>query len=194
MKYTTKNVVAGFHGIKKKELVPYSIARTVIEYAQMREILAGKHFNYAAEIGCGYGRLLPFLAEIATDVHGFERDATLWSTAARLNPTAGIWKLEHLRDRLLDVYMPPVNFILTFTFLQHLENDHAEEILSVISQSPAQTILLCEQTEGNSRHCHGRLIEWYASRLPNFTLAKIEPRRVDPASVSNAHYMLFERK
>ena len=102
--------------------VPAFALRTYLEQAEVRRYLgraAGERtLARAAEVGCGYGRLLPVLSEFAERVTGFERQPEFAAEAAKLHPTREIVRVESLArlpspDRAFD-------FVLTFTVLQHL--------------------------------------------------------------------------
>ena len=130
---------------------PAFALRTYLEQAGVRRFLsaaaAGRRLSAAAEIGCGYGRLLPVLGEFAARVAGFERQPEFAAEAARLHPAAEISRvstLENLpaRDGSFDV-------ALTFTVLQHLVDPVAGRVAAEIRRTlaPDGHVLVCEETD-----------------------------------------------
>ena len=130
---------------------PAFALRTYLEQAGVRRFLsaaaAGRGLSAAAEIGCGYGRLLPVLGEFAARVAGFERQPEFAAEASRLHPGAEISRvstLENLpaRDGSFDV-------VLTFTVLQHLVDPVAERVAAEIRRilAPEGHVLICEETD-----------------------------------------------
>lgn len=116
-KYGISNVVGDLHSAE----VPTAINRTLLEYQQLRQVFESlkiPRVYHAAEFGCGYGRMLPFLCEIADNVYGFERDRELAELAHKLNPHCGVFHFEGL-----ETFSFGFELVLTYTFLQHLHLD-----------------------------------------------------------------------
>lgn len=184
-RYKVSTVVGGFHGLKKDEVLPFSILRSLIEHEQLRNIIRGHKIEAksSVEFGCGFGRML---WSLPGRVYGYEREAKLRRVARKLNPSARI--TDDWRE------VPDVDLLVTFTFLQHLTEDEWKVWMGRISAVNPTWIILCEQTEGDSRHCHGRTPSQYEEKLlPGYTLVATYPRLVDHASISGGHYMVFRR-
>jgi SAM-dependent methyltransferase len=173
---------------------PAFAARTYLEQAGIRRLLAkaaaGGRLAAAAEIGCGYGRLLPVLGEIAERVAGFERQPEFAAEAARLHPRAEIFRVSNLgnlpaRDGSFDV-------VLTFTVLQHLVDPVAARVAAEIRRilAPAGHVLICEETDDShlwgdtadpDGMCTvGRSAEAYASLFAPLRLLESAPRVIEP--------------
>ena len=69
--------------------LPALAARTYREHADLRSHLRrltdGRPLSAACELGCGYGRVIPVLAEFAVRAVGFERQSEFLA-ALRLHP------------------------------------------------------------------------------------------------------------
>ncbi len=173
---------------------PAFAARTYLEQAGIRRLLAtaaaGRRFTAAAEIGCGYGRLLPVLGEFAERVAGFERQPEFAAEAARLHPRAEISRVSTLanlpaRDASFDV-------VLTFTVLQHLVDPIAAAVAGEIRRilAPGGHVLVCEETDAShlwgdtadpGGMCTvGRSPETYARLFTPLRLLASAPRVIEP--------------
>jgi len=186
---------------------PAFALRTYLEQAEIRRTLArlaaGRRLARAAEVGCGYGRLLPVLAEFADEVTGFERQPEFAAEAKRLLPSCKVVRVESLAclpspDHAFD-------FVLTFTVFQHLTDRvaarAAAEILRLLA--PAGKVLLCEETDESHRAgdvendygiCTiGRAAERYTALLSPLRLLETSPRVIEPTypRPDVGTYMLF---
>jgi len=185
------------------EELPAAIHRTYLEHRMIRSILGeiGQHWKYAADIGCGFGRNIAVLQEFADKVVGFEREPSFRSIAQSLHPDAII----------LDYPISPPNestrfdFAMCFTFLQHLHEQDAKNILSAAKQyTKGRYILLVEDTQGpevlynpkerGDRMYKPRSVETYESWMIPFKLIKVWPRPIE-ATFNNPDwagaFMLF---
>lgn len=150
MRYGINNVVGGFgRPMQAEEAIPYAIARTLIEHKQIREILYPYgRFKRAVELGCGYGRNLPVLLEHADRVVGVERDDQLSAVARDLNPHAVVQCAPI--DDYEEVLVPSAyDLVLTFTFLQHLDNTDLKKAIATIGRVTVKgaVVILCEETD-----------------------------------------------
>ena len=174
--------------------VPAFALRTYLEQAEVRRYLGraagGRTLARAAEVGCGYGRLLPVLSEFAERVTGFERQPEFAAEAAKLHPTREIVRVESLArlpspDRAFD-------FVLTFTVLQHLTDRVAALAAAEVRRilAPGGHVLLCEETDERHRAgdvedddgiCTiGRGVDRYAALFAPLRLLETSPRVIEP--------------
>lgn len=186
---------------------PAFALRTYLEQAEIRRYLsraaAGKRLRRAAELGCGYGRLLPVLSEFADKVTGFERQPEFAAVAAKLHPSREIVRIGSLArvpapDGVFD-------FLLTFTVLQHLTDRAAARAAAELRRlrSPAGHVLICEETDDTHRAgdveddngiCTiGRAVDRYASLFSPLRLLETSPRVIEPTypRPDVGTYMLF---
>lgn len=133
--------------VVKAQSLPAAMQRTYLEHRLLREVMAGvgRRFEFAADVGCGFGRNIPVLEEFARSVVGFEREPQFRALAQTLHPAALI------RD--YPVLNPdggrPFDFSLTFTFVQHLSDDAARTILEALKQATkGGVVLLVEDVAG----------------------------------------------
>lgn len=168
--------------------------RTYLEQAGVRRFLArasgGRRLRAAAEVGCGYGRLLPVLAEFAERVAGFERQPEFSAEAARLHPAAEISRVTSLAN--LPARDAGFEVVLTFTVLQHLVDRVAAAVAAEIKRlrAPGGHVLICEETdpahlsgdvEDESGICTiGRSATTYARLFAPLRLLESAPRVIEP--------------
>ncbi len=130
---------------------PAFALRTYLEQAGVRRFLsgvaAGRRLAAAAEVGCGYGRLLPVLGEFAERVAGFERQPEFAAEAARLHPGVEVFRVTTLEN--LPAPDGAYDFVLTFTVLQHLVDPVAARVAAEIRRilAPSGRLLVCEETD-----------------------------------------------
>ncbi|HUM01567.1 MAG TPA: class I SAM-dependent methyltransferase [Thermoanaerobaculia bacterium] len=174
--------------------VPAFALRTYLEQAGVRRFLArasgGRRLRAAAEVGCGYGRLLPVLAEFADRVAGFERQPEFAAEAARLHPAAEISRVTTLAN--LPAPDAAFDVVLTFTVLQHLPDPLVEKVAREIRRlrAPGGHVLLCEETDPSHLHgdpsvetemCTvGRTPGTYSRLLAPLRLLESAPRVIEP--------------
>jgi 2-polyprenyl-3-methyl-5-hydroxy-6-metoxy-1,4-benzoquinol methylase len=118
-------------------LFPDADLRTFYDAQNIRNILTpflggGGKVGRACEIGCGYGRITPVLAEYATNVIGFEREKSLVQMAETLVKDVEIINVAKLAD-FAD--KGAFDLIMTCTVLQHLADQECSEVTSLIKKS-----------------------------------------------------------
>jgi len=170
------------------ENLPATIQRTYIEHKMLRSILGEleQHWKCAADIGCGFGRNIPILQEFADKVVGFEREPQFRTIAQSLHPDAVIrnYPLSPLDDSTR------FSFSMCFTFLQHLFEPDAQNILSAAKQfTEGGYMLLVEDTQGpvlsydplkrGDRIYIPRPVETYQTWMMPFKLIKVWPRPIE---------------
>jgi SAM-dependent methyltransferase len=189
---------------------PAALLRNYREQHDVRHFLeraaARGAIGRACDVGCGFGRLIPVLAERAATVVGFEREPSLVATARALLPDASIVQL----DTLAALPEPDASFdfALTFTVLQHMPDASAERVIAEISRvvAPDGSILIVEETDpgleaGDPAHAdlgytRGRAVEWYAERFRPLVLQETRRRRIEPGypRADVGTFMFFARR
>ncbi len=173
---------------------PAFALRTYLEQAGVRRFLerasGGRRLRTAAEVGCGYGRLLPVLREFAGRVAGFERQPEFAAEAARLHPAAEIFRVTSLAN--LPAVDAAFDFVLSFTVLQHLVERVASAVAAEMKRLRAAGghVLICEETDPShlagdvddpTGICTiGRSAESYARLFAPLRLVGSAPRIVEP--------------
>jgi SAM-dependent methyltransferase len=186
---------------------PSALLRNYLEQSDVRDhltraALAGP-IETAYDVGCGFGRLTPVLAEQATRVIGFEREAPLVETAKRLLPDYEFVQVATLEQ--LPVPDRSAGFVMVFTVLQHMPDWNAEAVIQEIHRvlAPGGFVLVVEETDatleaGDAEHAEqgytkGRSWSWYARRFEPLKLIRMAPRMIEPGYPREdvGTYMLF---
>jgi SAM-dependent methyltransferase len=190
--------VAGPRAYLRNYLEQRDVRRFAARAAQRRPI------RTAYDVGCGYGRLTPVLAEFAARVVGFERETALVAMARQLLPSLTFVETPDLGR--LEAESGSADFVMTFTVLQHLSDARAELVVAELVRvaSPSAHLLLVEETDpaleaGDPAHAElgytrGRPQEWYERRLEPFRLVDTRRREIEPGypKPDVGTYMFFE--
>ena len=188
---------------------PPALLRNYLEQRDVRTYLhkAAAHtpVHRAYDVGSGFGRLTPVLSEVAADVVGFEREASLVATARTLLPDLRfelVPTLEHLPAE-----PSSAEFILTFTVLQHMTDASSRAVIGEIQRllAPAGHLLVVEETNprleagdaarADLGYTRGRPVAWYRSALKPLELVATSARRIEPGYPRQdvGTYMFFRR-
>lgn len=173
--------------------LPEFAFRTSVEQAAVRfmanqvlkePILSG------CEVGCGYGRMLPALQEFCQVVYGYEREPELIAKAKELYDGSNV-SIMPIEMPTYDMEGGPFSFVMTFTFLQHLQEEEVGNAIHQIKRitDPTGFVLLVEETDGQ-KHCApgdlsvhgttGRSVEEYQALMKPFELIGQMPRPSEP--------------
>lgn len=157
-----------------------------------------------ADIGAGYGRLTPVLAEFADHVLAFEREPHFVADIARYQPQVDVRQIESLGR--LPVRTATLDVALAFTVLQHLDNSEVLDVAAELKRIivPGGHILLCEATDQSLYYDEetspeggvtiGRSVEHYQRLFTPFNLIDTAPRRTEPGyQIPPGTYMLFRK-
>ena len=158
----------------------------------------------AADVGCGYGRLTPVLAEFAARVCGFEREEDLLALARRLQPGVEWTAVGDLAS--LPVEDGAFDFAMTFTVLQHVAEDPAKRILAELRRIAAGGfVLLVEETDAalgaeppagwSGGLTLGRPVATWEAWMAPWRLVSRFPRTIEPGypRADVGTYMLFRQ-
>jgi len=179
----------------------YLEQRDVREYVQCAEMTTP--ITRAYDVGCGFGRLTPVLAEFASVVIGFEREASLLATARALLPS-----LEFVQVSTLEALPAPeasAELVMTFTVLQHMTDTQAEAVIGEMARvlAPRGHVLVVEETDptleagdvadAEAGYTRGRSCSWYEARFAPLQLVRMGPRIIEPGypRADVGTYMLF---
>lgn len=119
------------------------------------------------EIGCGFGRLSPFIAEHFQQHTAVDINTGALSEASRFYP-----QVKFSQASATELPFPDKTFdtVITWTVLQHIPNSLVGKALNEIRRvaKPKSLIILCEATlhagepEKEGQHTHDRFPEFYA--------------------------------
>ena len=203
-----------WEGWSDDEVVDVPVAafalRTYLEQAEVRRYLdlvvrerGGERLLRACDLGAGFGRLTPVLAERAKEVLAFEREPEMVMQARALMPDVSWRQVRQLAQ--LPTAGASCDFVLSFTVLQHLTDPVADEVCREIRRvlrSPGFA-LLCEETDEDHRagqaldplrKCTvGRSVARYEQLMAPMRLVETSPRRIEPTypRPDVGTYMLF---
>ena len=176
---------------------PAALLRNYLEQRDVRGYLARaaalRPLALAVEVGCGFGRLTPVLAEAATRVLGFERETALVEMARTLTGGIDVVQVVHVETlETLPLAAGAADFVMTFTVLQHMTDTRAEATIAEVKRmaAPHAHLLLVEETDpaleagdpdrADLGYTRGRPVEWYATRLAPFELIATSRREIEP--------------
>ena len=186
---------------------PPALLRNYLEQRDVRDHLAraslGGPIKTAYDVGCGFGRLTPVLAEQAERVIGFEREASLIETARRLLPDYEFIHVASLEQ--LPVADAIAQFVMIFTVLQHMPDSNAETVIREIMRvlAPGGFVLVVEETDPTLEagdvtraelgYTKGRSWSWYAQKFEPLQPIRMAPRTIEPGypRADVGTYMLF---
>lgn len=194
-RYTVEKVVGGF-GSSKIHPLPLTLARTYVEHKQLREFIGlDKKVGFAIEFGCGYGRMLPILSEIALSVCGIERDVELSDIATDLSQSV----IYNGKPWLTSFASESRDLALTFTFLQHLSEQECVLVVEEIQRllKPGGVAIAVEETgDVFDDTTTGRTVGRYNELFHQCELVQFEPRKLEPVSrlENGGHYMKFIKR
>lgn len=174
--------------------LPTFSSRLYYEAKSIREFLDDFHVKRCLEIGCGYARLTPYIAEYSDEMYAIEPEKKLFEIARKLYP------MFNFLNTPVDKMPFPNNYfglIVSWTVLQHIPpiklRDSISEILRVAQDDAV--ILIAEYTKKTaSPTTWGHSLEEYSRLFKPFRLVKHEPRKVENSSnVHMGEVMKFQK-
>ena len=125
--------------------LPHFSSRLYCEVKLLQKAMAERKFDKSLEIGCGYGRLTPWIMEYSREHYAVEPEKRLFNDAKLLHPKANFYNTAAQKlpfpDNLFDL-------CVTWTVLQHIPPEEqikaAREIKRVAKKSA--TIIIAEET------------------------------------------------
>jgi 2-polyprenyl-3-methyl-5-hydroxy-6-metoxy-1,4-benzoquinol methylase len=168
--------VAGGGGSKN---LPAFSSRIYHEIKTLKEMLGDLHVKRSLEIGCGYGRLTPWIAEYSEEFYAIEPEKKLYDIAKKLYPSFKFTEARADRLPFPDNYF---GLIVTWTVLQHVLPEKFQDTINEILRVAAEdaVILVAEYTrDTHSPSSWGHSVEEYTKLLEPFVLVKQEQRKVE---------------
>lgn len=162
----------------------------------LRGDVARGQYDHAVEIGCGYGRLTPWLGEFASRVTGVDPNPEVLSLLDEYYPSADIATVSALVQHL-PFPDDTVDLVVTRAVLQHIPPDEIETAVREMRRiaSDDAHILLSEASTGREKPpFHPRSEREYAALFEPFSLV----RSWQPAAPATSRdyvrtHMTFER-
>jgi len=185
-------VVRGW-GIKGAEL-PHFSARLYREVKLLNDAIGNYHAKRSLEIGCGYGRLTPWIAEHSEQHYAIEPESVLLESARKLYPDICFYQTKAQKLSFSNCYF---DLCVSWTVLQHILpkelNKAATEIKRVCA--PEAIIILAEGVgkKRDSRYWEHTLEEWKHLFLP-WKLTWCSERKIEETFKGNAGLVMrFKR-
>ena len=159
--------------------LPAFSSRLYYEIKSIKEILGDLHVNRSLEIGCGYARLTPWIAEYSDEYYAIEPEKELYEIAKKIFPSFNFLNAPADKMPFPDNYF---GLVVSWTVLQHIPpekfHDSINEILRVAEDDAV--ILIAEYTKNTpSPTTWGHSIEEYSRLFKPFELVKHEPRKTE---------------
>lgn len=132
-------------------------ARLYREWEAMEAALSSYHANKTLDIGCGYGRLSPWIAKNTGEYYGIDAEEKLIELAKgyypELNFKCGLVQKLPFPDDMFDL-------CITWTVLQHIPDSAIEMAVSEMKRvlQPSGTIIIAEEV--NEKEGRGNPFEF----------------------------------
>lgn len=126
---------------------PEFAASIYYELGFFEEVLPDDNFSHVLEVGCGYGRLSPWISEYASDYVGIDINAEALNMASNLHPN-----LSFQEDNIAEITFDKNSFdlVVSNTVLHHIPPDVFQDAVSNISRiiTANGTFCMAGVTEG----------------------------------------------
>jgi len=141
MPFTYEQVVSAW-GVKGTGL-PHFSARLYKEVKLLDKAIAGYHAKRSLEIGCGYGRLTPWIAEHSERHYTVEPEFILLNDAKKLYPNIYFYQTKAQKLPFPNNYF---DLIVSWTVLQHVPPKELTKAITEIKRvcTPKAIIILAE--------------------------------------------------
>lgn len=157
-------------------------ARNFYEICSLLEIISnlGITPHSSLEIGCGYGRISPWIARLSENHTGIDADSAAIERARELYPGIS-WNQCPIQE--MAAGGEGYDLVVSWTVLQHIPPDQVDQSFRAIRGVVDRDgfLVMCEKTEGEaSSHVWPRSVKEYGDLLPEFTLNEVQERVIEP--------------
>lgn len=133
----------------------------------------------AQEVGCGYGRLTPWIAEYADETYGIDPNETMVEVASELHPHIDFACITLQELDIPDVYF---DLVVSWTVLQHIPPDDIGAACSQLARQLGSggILVACEKTSGEGgKRCWARPVGKYDELLSPLQRVDSQQRRIE---------------
>lgn len=175
------------------ESVPDISATDYHQYRTLRGLFADRTATEALEVGCGYGRVLPWIAEATgAEVRGIDANPDAIETARRHYPG---FRFETQNAADLSYAADAFDLVVTWTVLQHVPPDDFAGVTAEVKRvlAPDGWLLLCENTTGGEAgpSVWTRSVEEYGETFPRCELREVHEYACPHLGDRDEEIMLF---
>lgn len=184
-------------GFASAPTIPLMFARQHYEVALIRRMLSEREIGRCLEVGCGFGRLSPTLADLARSHVGLDINEEALVQARTAYP-----ELTFTAGSVTDIPFPDgsVDLLVSWTVIQHVPPVLIEQAMAEIKRvlAPGGRVLLCEETRTpghKTKHSWHRERQFYVERLAPLHLRLhtiVEEIERLPGMLTPGEVMLFE--
>lgn len=136
--------------------------------------------DMALDVGCGYGRLTPWLGEFASDVHGVDPNEDVLANARTLFPTVA-FRADLAQD--LSYADDTFDLVVSWSTLQHVPPADCESVAAELQRvlAPGGVLIVHEQSRHlGRRNAWGRTKEEYERLFSALELIDVRRKPVEP--------------
>jgi len=188
-----QGVVPFSHKVVAGQELPHFASRLYRESKLLKEALGDCRAEKSLEIGCGYGRLTPWIAENSSQHYAVEPEEELLRDAEKLNP--GV-KFCHAKAQQLPYPDAFFDLCVTWTVLQHIPPTQIEKAVEEIKRVCKLTafIVLAEDIgeRCSDSYWQRTLDEYLALMQPWQMVWHSQPIREEPSRLFPALVMRFQ--
>lgn len=167
---------------------PEFAARCYYEISELQDILSSIDIktDRSAEVGCGYGRLSPWVFEYSDEHIGIDPDKEALDKARELYP-----QISWVNATAQDMSFPDNHFdlIVTWTALLHIPPRSIEEVAEKIEATLSEDgyLIICEETKSDgAEHVWPRSLNRYKELFQDTRLIEVRERDLEPTYPSHA--------
>ena len=193
--FTHNEVVDGW-GETGGGLPQYS-ARLYKEVKLFNETLGGYHARKSLEIGCGYGRLSPWISEHSDQHYAVEPESALINDARKLHPNIHFYQA---KAQKLPFPQSHFDLCVTWTVLQHIPPNELGKAVAEMKRvcEPNAVMVLSEaigeKDEKKYMRTWSHTLEEWQNLLSPWKLASHKEQKIEESLAGHMSCMRFERE
>jgi len=191
--FTYEGVATGW-GVKGAGL-PHFSARLYREAKLLNEAIGSHHAKRSLEIGCGYGRLTPWIADHSDEHYAIEPESVLLNDARKLYPNVYFYQAKAQKLPFPNCYF---DLCVSWTVLGHIPpKEFTKAVTQIKRVCTLDALIILAEGVGEkrgSRCWEHTLEEWMDLFLP-WKLTWCTERKIEETFKGSAGLVLrFERK
>jgi len=146
--FTHEDVVTGF-GVNGATKLPHFSFRLYNEVKLLNKAIGSYHAKRSLEIGCGYGRLTPWISEHSNKHYAIDPESDLLNDAKKFYPNIYFYNAKAQKLPFPNEYF---DLCVSWTVLQHIPPKELTKAISEIKRvCTSKAIIILAERVGNSR-------------------------------------------